>query len=279
MVGIQPLVGGSLDDSGCQRVLRHRLHRRRDGQQSLLRAAHGAKLRYGRLTLCHGAGLIQHHGINGVRDLQYLAGANQNTVLRAKAGSHHDSGRSRQSQRTGAGNDQHGGEYPQNKGEILTGNGPADSRQRRKTNHRGNENARDLVSRSGNGGLFALRVLHKADDSRKRGVRAHPGDLYIQHAVFIYAAADDLAALRLFHRQALTGEHGLVDAALPLRHHTVQRNSGTGLYQQHIPGLHRRGGDLLAAVRQKGGVRCQPHESRDSALGFPHIAAFHELAQ
>ena len=60
----------SLDDSGCQRVLRHRLHRRRDGQQSLLRAAHGAKLRYGRLALCHGAGLIQHHRINGVRDLQ-----------------------------------------------------------------------------------------------------------------------------------------------------------------------------------------------------------------
>lgn len=154
-------------------------------------AAHGAKLRYGRLALCHRAGLIQHHGINGVRDLQYLAGANQNTVLRAKAGSHHDSGRSRQSQRTGAGNDQHGGEYPQNKGEILTGNGPADSRPTPQDKSPWERKCPRPCQPSGKWGPFCLRVLHKADDSRKRGVRAHPGDLYIQHAVFIYAAADE----------------------------------------------------------------------------------------
>ena len=246
---IQSSVLRRLDDGRRQRMLGHGLHRRRDGQQAVGSAAYGADLRHRRLALGHGAGLVQHHRIDGMGHFQNFAGADEDAVSGSQPRAYHNGRGGGQPQRAGAGDHQHRREHPQDKGEVLPRHSPDHRRQHSKADDRGNENTGNLVCRPGDRGLFALRVLHKADDPGQGGVLSHTGDLHIQHAVFIDAAADDLAARRLFHRQALAGEHGLVDAALTFRHHAVQRNPGAGLYQQHVPGLDRGRGYLLAAVR------------------------------
>ena len=269
-------VGG---DGVCQGMGGHRLHRCGGGQQVVSRALIGQDLRHGGGALGDGAGLVQHHRVHTVGDLQDLTGADQDAVPGAQARAHHDGGGGGQAQGAGAGDDQHRREHPQHEGEGLPGDGPEDGRHQGDPHDHRHEHAGHLVGGLGDGGLPALGVLHEPDDPGEGGVVAHAGHLDVQHAVFVDAAADDLAARSLLHRQTLAGEHGLVDAALPLGDGAVRRDPGAGLHQHHVAHLQLAGGDLPAGVRQDGGVRGQLHQGGDGALGLLHVPALQELAQ
>ena len=66
------------------------------------------------------------------------------------------------------------------------------------------------------GRLGVLRLLDELDDLRERGVRADGGRAGAQRAVLVDRRADQLVAGRLVDRQALAGDHRLVDLALAL---------------------------------------------------------------
>ena len=200
-------------------------------------------------------------------------------MLGPQARAYHDGGGSCQPQGTGAGDDQHRCEHPQHKGEGLPGDGPDDGGQQRDAHDHRHEHTGHFVGGLGDRGFPALGVLHEPDDAGEGGVVAGTGHLDVQHAVPIDAAADDLAAHGLLHRQALAGEHGLIDAALALGDGAVRRDPGAGLHQHHVAHLQLAGGHLPARVRQDGGVRGQLHQGGDGAFGLLHIPALQELAQ
>ena len=200
-------------------------------------------------------------------------------MLGPQARAYHDGGGSCQPQGTGAGDDQHRCEHPQHKGEGLPGDGPDDGGQQRDAHDHRHEHTGHFVGGLGDRGFPALGVLHEPDDAGEGGVVAGTGHLDVQHAVLIDAAADDLAAHGLLHRQALAGEHGLIDATLALGDGAVRRDPGAGLHQHHVAHLQLAGGHLPARVRQDGGVRGQLHQGGDGAFGLLHIPALQELAQ
>ncbi|CAN4017356.1 HTH-type transcriptional regulator immR, partial [Dysosmobacter welbionis] len=160
----------------------HRLHRRRGGQQVGCLTPMGEDLRHGGGALGDGAGLVQHHRVHAVGDLQNLAGADQDTMLGPQARAYHDGGGSCQPQGTGAGDDQHRCEHPQHKGEGLPGDGPDDGGQQRDAHDHRHEHTGHFVGGLGDRGFPALGVLHEPDDAGEGGVVAGTGHLDVQHA-------------------------------------------------------------------------------------------------
>ena len=101
------------------------------------------------------------------------------------------------------------------------------------------------------GGLGVLRLLHQRDDLGQRGVGADLGGPDPQRAVGVDGRADDLAARGLVHRQALPGDHRLVDLGLAVLDDAVDRDLRAGPDQQQVPGDDLGGGHLdLAAVAE-----------------------------
>ena len=88
------------------------------------------------------------------------------------------------------------------------------------------------------------------DDLRQRGVRADLGGADPQRAVGVDRRADDLVARRLVHRQALAGDHRLVDLGLAVLDDAVDRD------------LRRRGGP--AAGRRPRPRRWAPRPAAPS---------------
>ena len=76
---------------------------------------------------------------------------------------------------------------------------------------RGHEDRGDLVGQPLHGDLGALRVLDEADDLGQRGVVADGGGPDLDGAGGVEGGADDGVAGGLVDREALAGEHALVD--------------------------------------------------------------------
>ena len=109
-------------------------------------------------------GLIQHHGIDGVGGFQCFPGFDQNTALRAFAGSHHNGDGSGKPQRAGAGDDQHGNADGQGKLKACAQEHPDQKGNQGDAHHGGNENPRDLIRQFRDGRFGGAGFFHKPDD-------------------------------------------------------------------------------------------------------------------
>ena len=92
------------NDGGSQRMFTGPLDRSRHGQHVLF-ALHGNDLR---LSLCQGAGLVEHQCVDFREELERLGVLDQDSCRRSFASGHHDRHRCGQSERAGTGDDQHG---------------------------------------------------------------------------------------------------------------------------------------------------------------------------
>ncbi|MPN00761.1 hypothetical protein SDC9_147959 [bioreactor metagenome] len=151
------------------------LFRRRDDLQQAVRidALRGQHIGHGRFALRDGPCLIQHDGINGVRGFKRLAAFDEDAVLGAFSGPHHDGGRCCQPQRAGASDDEHRNEDGQREFHIPRAYVPGDA-----GNQGDGADDRDKVARHDIRHLRdrrfgALRVFHQLDDPGQGCIAAH----------------------------------------------------------------------------------------------------------
>ncbi len=178
-----------------------------------------------------GAGLVQHDSGDPASCLQGVAVADKDPQLGGAAGADHDRGRGGQPQRARAGDDQHGDGGGDRHGQaagVRAEQRPGDEGGRGQSQHERDEPGRDPVGQALQRHLGALRVLDQPHDLGQCGVRADRGRPQDDAAGAVDGGADDGVADRLVHRQALAGQHALVDRGRAVGDDTVDRDLLTG---------------------------------------------------
>ena len=147
------------------------------------------------------------------RAFERLAAADQDAVLGGLAGADHDRRRRGQAERARAGDDQHRDGRLQRERHARLGpeDQPADERQRRQDQDGRHEHFGDAVGQALHRRLGALRLLDQADDLRERRVAADLGRAKTKQPVLLSVAPMTCVARTLLDRQALAGEHALVE--------------------------------------------------------------------
>ncbi len=235
-----------------------------------------------RLALGEGARLVQHHGLDGVQGLQRLGGLDQDAVLRALAGAHHDGHGGGQSKGAGAGDDQHRHPGGEGLGHVPAGGDePNSGGDDGNSDDHGDEYPRHLVGQFGDGGLGGGRLVHQTDHLGQRGVLPHPGGPEGKGAGLVDGGGGHLGAGQLLHGQALAGEGGLIHRGGPLGHHPVHRDATAGADHDEVAHRHVLHGYLyLRAVPQHhGGLGGQIHQAGDGLAGLALGAGLQPLAQ
>ena len=256
IVGGQPVRAVLLrvpDDGPGQRVLGFAFHRGGQRQQFLLTEScgvvddHVGDLGF---ALGQGAGLVHHHGVDPGRGLQRGGVLEQHPAFRAEPGADHDRRRRRQPQRVGAG-DHHDGDREQQRGlHARTGRQPDREGEAAADQRDQHQPERRPVGQPLPGCLGVLRLLHQRHDLRQRGVRADLGGPHPQRAGDVHRRPDHLRPGALDHRQALAGDHRLVDLGIAALDQAVDRDLRPGPDQQQITDLDVRGGDLVSPARR-----------------------------
>ena len=224
--------------------------------------------------------------------MQRLGVLDQDAVLCADARAGHDRGRRGQTQRARAGDKQHRRHEDQRGAQWIlvvvegsrTPKVPEEADEHSQRHHGGHEDRRDLVRQILDRRAAGLRVLHHLDDLRQRGLLAHRRCLEAEAARLVDGAADDRVARRLGHRQALAGEHGLVDGALPRRHHAVDRDLLARPHDDDVAHQHILDGHLdlfgrrTAAAHDACRLGAQPQQLADRLTRLPLATRFEEFS-
>ena len=168
-------------------------------------------------ALGEGAGLVHDDRVDAGGGLDAGGVLEQHAALGAETGADHDRGGRGQAERVGAGDDDdRDGEQHR-----LRSGSPADSHPRRKRQaaaEEGDEHEpeRGPVGEPLTGRLGVLRLLDELHDLRERRVGADLGRPHPKGPVLVDRRADHGVARLLVHRQALAGDHRLVDVAVAL---------------------------------------------------------------
>ncbi len=229
-----------------------------------------------RLTLGEGAGLVHYHRVDPGSSLQRGGVLEQHTALGAQPAADHDRGRCGQAKGVGAG-DHHDGDGEQQR----LGGGTSDSQPGQEGRRSGDQRdqykpERGPVGEPLSGCLGVLCLPDQRDDLRERGLGADLGRPYPQRAGGVDGGADHLVAGRLVYRQALAGDHRLVDLAVAVLDHAVHRDLGAGSDQKQITDRDVGGGDLdrLAVADDDRHRRRQVEQRADGVVGAtsgPHL--------
>ena len=164
--------GDGLRRSGAR--TRPRAIRRGAAPASLRGVAGGDDVDEGHLAGRHGAGLVEHDGVDRAGRLEDLGALDQDAELRAPAGADHQRGRRGQPEGAWAGDDQHrdrGGERGRRVVGRRCGEPEAEGREGERDDDR-DEDRRDTVGQPLHLGLAGLGLLDQAADLGERGVGA-----------------------------------------------------------------------------------------------------------
>ena len=207
--------------------------------------------------------------------------ADQHAELRPASGADDDRGRRRESQRAGAGDHQHRDGVDQRNRRI------ADPPPReREGQHRDRDDDRDEHARHAIGELLdrrlgALRLADQPHDSGEQRRAADAGGPAAQETVVIERPGEDLRVGSLGHRQALAGQHALVDRRRAVDDHTVDRQRFAGAHDVAVADLDlgERHVDDLAAALDVGDRRLQPQQAFQRGRRARPGARFERLAE
>ena len=238
--------------------------------------------RHTRLADGERARLVEDDEIHLLRAFQRLRVGNQDAAPRARTRAGHDGGRRGKTQRTWAGNYQHGNSVDDGRLPRRTGNEPTCQRENRRHQHRRHENGADAVDQLLDRRLGSLRVFHKADDAREHRVGADGRGAHEQHAVGGDGAGGHVVAFALGHGQAFAGQHGFIDVACAFQHHRIHGDAFTGAHGHHVADAHL--GDRGIAQRAVGtahasGVGTQRLQRTDGLGGLALGTHFQPLAK
>jgi hypothetical protein len=207
-------------------------------QRGFVLAFAGEEIRHHRLALGDGAGLVEDQGGELARGLQRLAVADVDAAPRRLAGADHDGGGRGQSQRAGAGDEQHGDGMRQRARRRVAGQQPAAESQSRQHADRRHEARRDAVGELLHRQLGGLGVVDHLHDAGEHGVAAHRGGAQREAAGAVDAAADDRVARRLGHRQRFAGDEGLVHRRAAVLDDAVGGHAVARAHAQQVADLH-----------------------------------------
>ncbi len=227
--------------------------------------AAGATSRHFRFAAGNGAGLVEYHDSDRAHQLDRLAVADQDSVLRAESGGDHQRRRRGEPHRARAGDDEHrdSGEHGQRQGRHAGNLDPRQEagRPRRDGAHRvreeepeqerrqgggeddRDEDAGDAVGELLDGQLGTLRFADDADDLREEGVAAHARGADAEEPVQVDRGADDGVAGLLVHRQRLAARGGFVHGAFARDDLAVGRDLLARADDEHVADFDRFAGN------------------------------------
>jgi len=229
-----------------------------------------------RLAACQGAGLVQDDRGQLMGALQRLAVLEQDTGLGPFAHADHDRGRRRQSHRARAGDDQHGDHAHQRGREVASRRQPDEEHDDGDGDHHRHEHRRNLVGDLLDRRLAALRLLDQADDLSQRRLPPHARCPELEQPLFVDRGPDHFHPRQLIDRQALAGNHALINSAVTLQHHAVDGDLLAGAHDHLVPDSHlrHRDIDLYPVADDPRRLGAQAHQLLDGgarpALG-PHL--------
>src|SRR6266542_498935 len=131
------------------------------------------------------------------------------------------------------------------------------------------------------GRLGVLRLLDQLDDLGEGRVGPDLGGPHPQGPVLVDGRADDLVAWLLVERQALAGDHRLVDLAVAVDHLAVHRHLRSRAHQQQVADLHLRGRQLdrFAVTDDQRPGRGEVEQGADGVVGAAPCAHLEPVAQ
>ena len=192
-----------------------------------------------RLAFGERAGLVHHQRVDLFHPLQRLGILDQHAGLGAAADADHDRHRRGETQRAGAGDDQHAHRRDQSVGEarLRPEHGPGGEGNERDRDHRRHEPAGHLVGQPLDRRAAALRGRHHLHDLGQQRVAADLVGAHHETARDVERAADHARVLVLGHRHGFAGHHRLIERGMPLQHHAVDRHLVAGLHAQAVADL------------------------------------------
>ena len=258
-----------------QGMLRMLLQASGQGQQPVFVAIDCVRAGDRRMPFGDGAGLVENHQIQLAGCLQRIPLADQGTVFSGLTDTDHHRHWRRQTQCTGAGDNQYRGgrhhhvHHRRFRPDVV----PDQRRKDRNDHHCGYEHRRDLVRQTPDGGFGTLGFFYQPDDLRQGRLTADPGGFVDDRAVSVQRACGHLVPLGLAHRHRFTGQHALVHPAAALADEAIDRNllAGTDPDPVALAHLFHRDVLLLTVPDHPGGLRPQiqqpAHRLRSLAFG------------
>ena len=202
----------SNDDRAADGMLRSLLHRCGESGDLVCRdACRGVHAVDAHLARRHGAGLVQHDGVDASGLLEHLGARQQDSQLRTTSGADHQRGRCRESERTGARDDQdrnRRGERCQHR----TVDPPEDQCAKGNEHDGGNKDAGDPVGESLDLGLTRLRCLDHPGHLRQRGIGTDVGRTNHEPTARVDRRTDDVVVDGHLDGHGFACEHGHVDS-------------------------------------------------------------------
>ena len=205
-----------------------------------------------------------------MRHLQRLAALDQDAAFGAAARAHHDRGRRGQTERAGAGDNQHRHGVHHRHGKRREEQPYTEGRQRQ-NQHGDGEVRADHIGQPCHGRTRALRLLHQFHHLLQERTAPDLGGTEAEPARAVDGPGEHRGARALVHRHALAGEQRFVHRRFALRHLAIHRNALARTHYHHVARAHFLHGLLdLHAVNEHARHRwLQIHQLADSLAGLP----------
>ena len=233
------------------------------------------------LSFRNGTRLIQHYRIQVMRCFQRFPGFDQDSVLRAFSGSHHNRHRRSQTQRAGAADDQYTDGTAESEFKTFAPKQPENAGcQCNEHDHRYKYTGY-FIRHAGNGGLAAAGFVHQPDNLTDRAVFPYPLGCKMNKPGFIDGGADDCISRLFFHRDALPGNGRFIHAGSAADDHPVCRNAFAGAHHDFIAfrQFFRRNDNFRAVPDDRSLFRRQVHQFFNGAGGAAFGTGFQPFAE
>ena len=176
------------------------------------------------LALGDGPRLVQDDRVDLASGLKDLRTADQDSQLSATTCSHKQSGRSRQAQRTRAGDDQHGNGGREGGFSRVTCREPTDQHNNGEHQDDRHEDPRHTIRQALDVRLAVLRVLDQPSHLRKLGVSTNSGCLDDQPPGGVNRGADDFGCWTNINRHWFASKHRCIHSRISVNHNTIGRD-------------------------------------------------------
>ena len=205
----------------------------------------------------------------------------QHTHPGTAASTHHDRHRGRQTQRTGAGDDQNRNGTVQREFQSLARHHPNREGHGGDAHNDRHKHTGNLVRQTGDRGLGAAGILHHPDHLREGGILPHLIRPKFQIAFCIDGSGRNPVSRKLFHRDTFSGQSALVNGTTAGDHRAVHRDAAAGADDHRIPypDIFHRDFLIHALPAYGGGFGTQVHQLPDGIACLALGPGLQELAQ
>ena len=268
-------LGGGGDNGRRQRMLAAAFDARRVSQHlSFVEAGQRHDRDDLRLAFGERAGLVDHQRVDLFHALERLGVLDQHAQLRAAADADHDRHRRGQTERAGAGDDQHAhrGHQPEGEARLRPERRPGREGDERHRDHRRHEPCGDAIGQPLDRRAAPLRGRHHLHDLRQQRVAADFVGAHHEAAAAIDGAADHARIFFLGHRHGFAGHHGFVERGMAVEHRAVDRHLVAGPHTQSVADRDGVERDFLVAAVVLDAARGLGREIEQARIA-PEVAA------